>query len=27
MGYMLAFYLGYRMLRAINKDEDSDKKK
>ena len=27
IGYVLAFYLGYRMLRAINKDEDSEKKK
>ncbi len=26
IGIVLSFYLGYRMLRAINKDEDADKK-
>jgi ubiquinone biosynthesis protein len=27
VGIVLSFYLGYRLLRAINKDEDSEKKK
>ena len=26
IGYLLSMYLGYRMLRVIGKDEDSDKK-
>ena len=27
IGYVLSLFLGYRLLRVINKDENSDKKK
>jgi len=27
IGYLLSLFLGYRLLRVINKDENSDKRK